>query len=148
MEARRDKRNYKPYPTTGYLLIADATKFGLGILNKETMDVAKIEATAKYFHKISKRFFTAESVKGKISTVKNQPYYVQRGLGFSDYVRGYEYYVIDGQQYFLTKSNIKYALVNPVKRTIDFLNIKQFNRLYFAVYLNVFADAGYVSDKK
>ena len=48
---------------------------------------------------IYKNIFVGSSLKGKWSSDSYQPYFMQVAFGFDDYVRGYEYYVIDGQDY-------------------------------------------------
>ena len=53
------------------------------------------------------RFFLGSSFKGKWSSNGYQPYFAQRGFGFDDYVRGYEYYVVDGQDFWLSKTVLK-----------------------------------------
>ena len=71
---------------------------------------------------------------------------MQKGLGYGDYLRGYEYYVIDGHNYGTFKTNLKYQLIKP--NTIDFNYFKsdKFDKLYYAFYVNAFFDAGYVKD--
>jgi hypothetical protein len=59
-------------------------------------------------------------------------------------VRGYEYYVIDGKDFILWKNNFKFALIPQRDITLDFIRSPKFNRVPYALYLNVFADAGYV----
>ena len=74
------------------------------------------------------RFFLGSALKGKWSSDGYQPYFAQRGLGFDDYVRGYEYYVIDGQDFWLTKTALKYALVKKTKFDIPYIKMQQFKK--------------------
>ncbi|MFN3589506.1 MAG: outer membrane protein assembly factor, partial [Spirosomataceae bacterium] len=67
------------------------------------------------------------------------------GLGFSaNLVRGYELNVIDGQTFFLGKTNFKYKLFDKVFDLSKLIKIKQFNTLPIASYATFYADAGYV----
>jgi outer membrane protein assembly factor BamA len=144
---RRDKRDSRPYPLRGYYLDADITKAGLGLLPNEQLDLWYFTATARKYFRISERFFFAAGVRGKISSKTDQPYYTQRGLGYSDYVRGYEYYVIDGQRFALGKAGIKYMIIKPHVKKLDLIRSEKFNTFHYALYAELFTDAGYVEDK-
>ena len=61
-------------------------------------------------------------------------------------IRGYEYYVIDGQRYFLTRNNIKFELMSKKVVQAGFIPLNKFNTIPFSFYLNLFFDAGYVRD--
>lgn len=141
-----DHRDYKPYPLKGWLYTLDATQTGLGILKDENFSFFKLESGIKFFNHFKGRWYGGYGLKGKWSSSTQQPYYVQKGLGYSDYIRGYEYYVIDGHNYGQVKTNLKYQLIKP--NTIDFNYFKndRFDKLSYAFYLNAFFDAGYVKD--
>jgi len=55
--------------------------------------------------------------------------------------------VIDGSDYVLSLYNFKIQVVKPRIYTIPFIGMEQFNRIHYAVYVNVFADAGYVNNE-
>jgi len=141
-----DHRDYKPYPLKGWIATLDATQTGLGILKDENFSFFKLETGLRFYNQFKGRWYGAYGIKGKWSSSTQQPYYVQKGLGYSDYLRGYEYYVIDGHNYATFKTNLKYQLIKP--NTIDFNYFKndRFDKLYYAFYLNAFFDAGYVKD--
>ena len=143
---KRDKRDFKAYPLKGYYFDLEAVKIGVGFL-PNSPDVLYFRSAFKKFWKLNDKFFYAASTKAKISANSNQPYYNQSGLGYGDLVRGYEYYVIDGQNWYLAQSNLKYQLISPRIQKIDFIPSEKFNTFHYAVYLNLFADAGYVRDK-
>ena len=82
-----------------------------------------------------------------MSGPKRQPYLQTIGLGYrNDLVRGYELYVIDGQDYALIKNELKFRLFS-IQKHFDWIPIKQFNTIPLAAYLNTFADAAYVQNK-
>lgn len=142
-----DHRDIKAYPLKGYLVGADVAQFGLGILPQESSEFLRTELEFRYYYSISRKWFTGFWLKTRLATSYLQPYYLQRGLGYgNDYVRGFEYYVIDGQQTFLTKFFIKYQLMAP--KTLEMgLGGDRFGKTHHAFYLNFFMDGGYVSDK-
>jgi hemolysin activation/secretion protein len=99
------------------------------------------------FWKLSKLFYLGTYWSGKFSAVRDQPYYYQRGLGYgSNFVRGYELYVIDGQSYGLIKNTLKFNLLPTKTVRVKFLKTEKFNKIHYALYLNWFLDVGYVDN--
>jgi outer membrane protein assembly factor BamA len=142
-----DHRDNRPYPLKGYLFGMELAQSGLGMLSQEDFSLFRMEPEVRVYFPIVDRFYGAFRLKGKVSSLTNQPYYLQRGLGYGmDYIRGYEFFVMDGQHYALFKSNIKYQMIKP--RTVDwgFLG-ERFTKFHYAVYLSGHADAGYVWDR-
>ena len=84
----------------------------------------------------------------KYSTKGNQPYFIEEALGYEDYVRGYEYYVIDGQSYWLSKTAIKYELIEKTAFAIPYVKMEQFNKAHYALYFGLFSDLAYVLDNQ
>ncbi|HKR05623.1 MAG TPA: BamA/TamA family outer membrane protein [Bacteroidia bacterium] len=144
----RDHRDFKIYPLKGYYFDFSVTKQGLGIL-KDEPDLLSLSSSVRKFWELSPRWHFAAGVKGKLSGQSFAPYYNSRGLGYgNDFVRGYEYYVINGQNYAVFKSNIKFTLIPEKVVHIKFVPLEKFNRIPFAFYLNVFADMGYAKDRQ
>jgi outer membrane protein assembly factor BamA len=144
----RDYRDSRAYPLKGRFFDVDVNKSGLGILAHEKIDMLYITSSLRGYWKLSDRFFASGSIRAKVSSRINQPYYLQRGLGYGeDYVRGYEYYAIDGQHFWLNKAAIKYELVKPRIQYIRFIPAQKFNTIPYAIYANIFIDHGYVYDK-
>ena len=144
---KSDFRDSRMYPLQGYYFELNAQHYGFGILPEEKIDVSNLLLTFKNFEKLSKRFYFSDGVKVKLSpNKKDEPYYVQGGLGWSNYVRGYEYYVIDGQSWALGKINLKYELVKPHVYSVNVPGFSKFNTFHYAFYANIFADGGYVKD--
>lgn len=146
---KREKRDNIGYPLTGYLFDLSIDQEGLGLLNKPDIMVSEAFATFNWHQKLGGRWYYAFGVKGKTTFLNADqlPYYYQRGLGYgSAFIRGYELHVIDGQHYGLYKSNIKFNLVK--KRTLDagLGGVDSFDKFHYSVFLNAFADAGYVVD--
>jgi hypothetical protein len=127
------------------LLIAGVSKFGIS-KNSDVNQLNLAAAYTKYFPVVGK-FYSDVSVSGKLSLPRLQPYTLTSGLGFrNSLVRGYELYVIDGQNYGLLRTNLKYQLLN---RTFDLkrlVKIKQFSTLPVAAYMTTYLDIGYVKN--
>ena len=145
-----DHRDSKAYPLRGYQAVFVTNKLGLGILADEKLDVMYVEASFKKYWGPAKkegRCYFVTGVKGKWSSLGYQPYYVQRGLGYGDYVRGYEYYVIDGQRYGMAKMEFRYELVKPRIQKVNALGFEKFNTFHYAFYLSGFSDFGYAHNR-
>lgn len=145
---RHDRRDYKIYPLKGYLFDFIAVKNGLGLLRNEP-DLLILQSQIKYYHQLANRWYIASSVKGKLSGQSEAPYFNQKGFGFgNDFVRGYEYYVVPGQNWFLNRNSLKFALLpqRVVELPISFL--KKFRTIPYAFYLNANFDMGYARDRQ
>lgn len=142
----RDFRNSKQYPLKGYLLDFEVIKLGIGVLNKEKVDITNFFLTAKGYVQVANRIYCSSGLKTKISSTVNHPYYVQKGLGWRDYIRGYEYYVIDGGRYALAKAGLKYEIIKPHIKNVP-LPLNKFNTFHYALYFGLYGDMGYVEDR-
>lgn len=143
---RYDKRDNKGYPLKGVLLQAEFYKYGTSFLGEKNLNVTYISAYIKNYFRLYYKWYFASQFKFKYTLTKDLPYYFQQGLGYENFVRGYEYYIVDGQHFGLFKSNLKYNLIKPKTYPIDFLKSTNFYMFHYAVYLNLFFDAGYVTD--
>ena len=140
-----DHRDIKYYPLKGWYADLELNKSGLGFMFEKPVDIAWAKTTTRYYFPIAARWFGGLSFIGKISTAAWQPYFLIKGLGYNrDYVRGYEYNVIDGKHYGLVRTNIKFALVPEQTYSIAFIPAPKFGLIHYAIYLTAFADAGYV----
>jgi outer membrane protein assembly factor BamA len=144
---RYDKRDNKGYPLKGTLVQGEFHKNGLSLFDEKNMNVAWITAYSKNYFWLGHRWFAASQLRFKYTLTKNLPYFFQQGLGYENFVRGYEYYVIDGQHFGLLKTNLKFNILQPRTHAIKPLVRTNFYMFHYAAYLNVFFDAGYVWDK-
>lgn len=145
---KNDHRDYKPYPLKGHYFDTEINKFGLGLIPYEKISVFYIKSTLRNYWQIYRNWYAATGITTKISDNGDQPYYMLRGLGYiRDFVRGYEYYVIDGENFFLLKANIKYQLVKPAIFNIGFIKTEKFSKVPYTFYINLFTDWAYVKNK-
>ena len=143
-----DKRDYRSYAMNGYFFEMEATKLGIGLLNNEP-NLIEITAGIRKFQSLSKRFNIQASVKGRVVQKEDAPYFNQRALGYSaDYIRGYDYYVINGQNFLLMRSNLRYTLMQTHVYELPVINSNKFKKVPLALYLNGFYDSGYVTDNR
>ncbi len=140
---KRDTRNFKSYPTTGYYFDFQIVKDGMGIMDKKLNALSFSSQIRKYWQ-LSDRFYFSGSVKTML-TVKPSPYYFYNTVGFSnDFIRGYELYVINGQNSLLMKTQLRYALVKNKIFKFNAIPADKFNKIPLAIYLGAFFDSGYI----
>ncbi len=142
-----DKRDSKNYPLSGYDIEAEIKKYGLNLSANEINTLSFIFLAEK-FGKINNRFYYGGGLKTRYFTTSTTPFYIARGLGFNnDYVRGYEPYLISGNNFVVAKSNIKWQIFKPKIFKVPYLKWDKFNTIPYAIYLTSYVDAGYIQDK-
>ena len=138
---KNDHRDVQYYPLNGWYFDLE---FNHSLPYWFTHDTYIKSIFRKYFQ-FTDRWFYAFSLLGKLSFESQQPHYLQKGLGYGkEFVRGYEYYVVDGQHYLVFKNNLKFAIIPQRVEKLNFLRSNKFNTVPLALYGNVFADLGYV----
>lgn len=142
-----DHRDARYFPLHGYLADFEITRHGLGLLPAEDINVTFVAASVRKWFEVSERIFAGAMVRGRWLPKPDPPYYHQRAFGFSAYVRGFEYYVIDGQSYVVTKSALRYQLLKPHVFKLKWLPMEKFNTFHLAIYGGIFCDGGYVEDR-
>ncbi len=142
-----DKRDSKNYPLEGSLFSARFKKSGLGI-NKDGIDLGNISLLHKKYYDLKNRFYFAHSLRTELALNNNQPYLLQNGLGYSSSfaIRAYEYYVIDGQNIGLAKTQLKYQLIRPKVASIPYIPYEKISEFHYSLYIGVFGDLAYVED--
>ena len=144
---KSDHRDAHYYPLKGYYFDLILEKDGLSLLHHETTNIFSLNCNLRKYWQLYPRWYFSAGGTLKFSTPPEQPYFLQKGLGYGrEFIRGYEYYVIDGQHYAFIKTNVKFALLPERNMHLGFLKSGKFNPLHYAFYVNLFGDAGYVID--
>lgn len=143
-----DQRDNRIYPLSGSQTIFRAEHHGFAPLDGGDVDLTTFYGGYLRAWRLGERWSMGGSVRGKTSIGPGVPYYIQQALGYDDYVRGYEYYVIDGEHFGLGKANVLWALLTPREYMFERMKNDNFKTLYLAIYLNAFADFGYVWDSR
>lgn len=140
-----DHRDFKTFPLKGFYFDILIEKLGLGFFNNSPINIYNAKVNYRKYWTFSKRFFFASGATARIGNKGDHPYFINYGVGYGrDFVRGYEYYVIDGQNYGLLKTDFKFALVPQKVTVLKFIPTDKFNKIPWAVYLSLFNDFGYV----
>jgi outer membrane protein assembly factor BamA len=142
-----DFRDIKAYPLIGYFNKLSITQNGLNTFSNDISPMFSLENSHRRYWSIDDRWYFAAGLNAKLSFAKEYPYFLQQGLGYKDdFVRGYEYYVVDAQHFAVLKTNLKYNIIPQRVRRISFIPGNKFGLVHYAMYVNLFADAGYTYD--
>ncbi len=143
-----DNRNFRYYPLEGNYLKIATQKRGLGIFN-EVNTFSITPQFRQYFNFGKQKKWSTETIlKGQVSIItKKPPFYLNKALGYNeDYIRGYEYYVIDGLHFGYLKSGLRYELINRYVNLGKVMPIKSLKTIPVRAYLKLNGDLGYVDD--
>jgi outer membrane protein assembly factor BamA len=146
-EYRRDKRDIMVYPLKGYFFSFQIKKRGLGIF-KDINQLWLTNRTAIY-QKFGKRWSLGLLGEGRYSVFRHKdPYYQQEALGYLDsYVRAYQYYVINGQDYLFFRSDLNFKILD-YKIPLDESSENTYSKsLPIHLHARLHADYGYVWDR-
>ncbi|QQR85227.1 MAG: BamA/TamA family outer membrane protein [Flavobacteriales bacterium] len=144
-----DRRDVRVFPRRGHFADLRVLRNGLGLLDEQAPNTTTVFASVNKWLPVRERYTFNASVRGKATFGGPVPYFTQEGLGYSsNAVRGFEYYVIDGQHWLLGRANIVYTLVKPLVRRAEFMPLEEFRTFNLALYLHAFVDAGHVWDAR
>jgi len=145
---KHDFRDFKPYPLKGYYFDIRIMKTGLGLLSDD-INQFYFDFNLDHYFNIWKRWYFAYGFSGRVTFTDNfQPYFLAEGIGLSGFdIRGYELYLINGQNIGIFKSNLKFTIIPQTNFNIKFLKSEKFNKVFYALYTNLFFDMGYAQDK-
>ena len=138
-----ENRDNNVYPLEGYYLNFEIGKY---FELKSPINHYELNSHLERHIKISDNFYSGTSLRTRITSSNQQVYFATQTLGFDDYVRGYEFYVIDGEDYYLSKTAIKYALIDKKNLDIPYVKKKQFSKAHFSIYATIFSDLGYTKN--
>jgi outer membrane protein assembly factor BamA len=143
----RDRRDSRAFTRAGQFQELKVDRYGLGLLDRAAPNITTLFVTTKHWFALLPKWTLGLSGRGKY-TLGTPPYHAQEGLGYGNFVRGYEYYVIDGQHFALGKANLVFQLLKPRTYRMEGVPVEAFRTLYLALYLNVYSDLGYVWDSR
>jgi outer membrane protein assembly factor BamA len=128
------------YPQRGKIFVASLFNRGLGLSSKVAM--TSFDFTLKQYMQ-HKRINFALQVFAKCKLPFKQPYFNQRMLGYNDlYLRGLEYYVVDGVVAGLSKFTVSTKILQT-NVPLPF-RVKNISRIPLSIFMKTYGDLGYV----
>jgi outer membrane protein assembly factor BamA len=129
------------YPLKGYATSVLLLKRGLqleGGINRFT-----VRTTYNRYFSYAHNWYSGVRLTAQAEVPFKQPYINQKALGYQDdYLRGDEYFAIDGVAFGLARFDLKKKLLHF--NVPAFSKSKTYNKLPFTIYGKIFSDAGYV----
>ena len=145
----RDRRDVRPFPLMGDFFDLTIEKLGIG-----NEDVDRLNISSRYvrFFPLGRggreaRFNLAVDAGVKTDIERSlAPYFNLRGLGYDEaFLRGYQYYVVDGLDYVYLKSTLR-ARVLSTTLDIPKAPVRRLQSIPFALYLGAHGDVGGAND--
>jgi outer membrane protein assembly factor BamA len=138
-----DRRDIAAYPLKGHFFLGEISQSGL--TRAEDVHQTTVGAYYSLYQPLGKKFYGSMGLRGRMITPGRQPYPNYRAIGYGfDYLRGYEYNVVDGQHFALAKLTLKRELFSVEQQVPIPFGLTQFQTLPIAMYLTAYGDAGYV----
>jgi hypothetical protein len=139
---RRERRDNRFYPIKGNYLETEIQKLGLGIFN----DLNKLYTSLTYAHyfPFSERLNLEMRITGQREWIRGQhPYFGLEALGYGeDYVRGYEFYVIDGTDFLLSRNSLRFKFFDKLFDLKKKMPVKSYRIFPVTLWLTFNADIG------
>jgi hypothetical protein len=135
--------NYIPYPTKGTSLEFEFLKRGIG----KGTDLTQVQVRLGKYFKLPYKLYISSIVEANLKLPFDQPFFNQSFLGYNDsYLRGLEYYVIDGVAGGFIRNTIGKEIYSLNFKTG--LRSKTYGSIPFKFYIKAYGDAGFVYNKQ
>lgn len=141
-----DHRDIRPYPLSGWRAIGEFRWNGL--LPSDDLHVGRFFGQLDKYFQLSKWLSLETILRGRFSYPRRKiPWSNNQGLGYGgSFVRGFEYYVIDGLDYGLIRSSWHIRLLSKQLNLGKFMPVKAYRILPLSIYLSLNADTGWAND--
>lgn len=134
------------YPLTGTVAGVTVVKRGFGLAGSVNM-VSVDAAYIRYLSHFHNRLYSTIQLYGKLKAPFKLAYINQRSLGYGEvYLRGQEYYVIDGSMAAVAKYTVKKKLLS-FKIPFPF-HIRQLPNIPFTFFAKAYGDLGYAYSER
>lgn len=131
------------YPRKGLKIVGSAAS-RWGFEGMKYQALASIELGL--FQRLSNRLLSSVVLRGRTTFTQQQPYFMQTAMGYkSNYVRGYEYYVVEANHFAIGRLSLKYE---AMRKRFDNLPFQYLPMLPVWVYPKIFIDCGYAANNK
>lgn len=133
------------YPLKGMLFQAEAEKMGIGPLSD--FDHIRLRLRIAQYWTLSPKTYGSLGLRAQVKMSSDQPYANQKAMGYQeDYLRGLEYYVVDGTGFFIAKSTVRKE-VYEFKVHVPLLP-KKVSTVPIRLMAKIYADGGYAYSKQ
>jgi outer membrane protein assembly factor BamA len=142
---KHDTRDIRPYPAHGHVFNLWTGYDGFGSIGAPNRWSAEAEIW-QYFAIGKKTSVETALQVHKTLWATQIPYYNRVGLGYGDYIRGYDSYVQDGQDWVFAKAAVRTNLIDYMYDFGTVMPIKSIRYMPVRVYATWSVDGAYVRD--
>jgi len=141
-----DRREFTFYPEAGYQVGFNIKKEGLGIFNE--YNNLLFEIRGEYYWNYKSKLIFANIAKAKTNIIRDKIAFANNtGLGYNgNVVSGYELFVVDGTDFILTKSSLRWKIIDKVFNLNEYMPLRQFKLMNMKIYFSLNTDTGYVNE--
>ncbi|OON71152.1 hypothetical protein B0919_00965 [Hymenobacter sp. CRA2] len=141
-----NRRNTFAYPLTGsYLQASLGQRF---FLSSSSAPLTTASLTYARYFDLGHGFYYSAGGEGRLRLSRRLAYADSHALGFRQaLVRGYDAFVIDGRHYGVLRQGFSLRLFDAGRLNVPVLNDARLDRIPLVLYLNTFADAGFVAER-
>jgi outer membrane protein assembly factor BamA len=137
---KADYRDNRYYPLNGFYAETEAGYF-------TDIDLPysqrSLRTSLRGYVPLVKNLYAASEFTFRFTGPLIKPYYLQNALGYNrEFIRGYEYLVIEAPHYWIFKSHLKYAAVPLTTFKVPFIGSEKFNTIPLSIYAGPHFDAG------
>jgi outer membrane protein assembly factor BamA len=143
---KRDLRNIRVFPTKGSLFEMTVKKNGLNIFSEPDVSNFSVKLEISKYSLLNKRISIANHVTLNYKSERKHSFFLSSAVGYESNIRGYEYYVINGSDFFLTKHSLNFQLFPEHVFYLKKIPYPKFNKLLIKMYFGIFVDAAYVKN--
>lgn len=135
--------NYMPYPLKGFRLDLNVVRRGLG----GDMNLWMLGVRAAKYWALPSHFYFSVLADANLKFPFDQPFYNQQMMGYGDsFLRGLEYYVVDGVAGGMIRNTLSRQLVKFRLKTG--LSSKTYASIPFRIMAKMYADMGYAYNRQ
>ncbi len=141
-----DKRDVRPYPMRGYRFAASFQAMGFG--RKGDLRARYLSAEYQPYRRLTDRTSIGFDLKARVALARQkQPYYNSTALGYlSDFIRGYELYVMDGLDYAYAKTNLRIRVADKKIQPPGWFRSDRIRHIPARLFLSLHHETAYVNN--
>jgi hypothetical protein len=141
-----DHRDIRPYPLSGWRAIGEFRWNGL--LPSDDLHVGRVFAQLDKYVPLAKWLSLELIMRGRFSYPRKQlPWSNYQGLGYGgSFIRGFEYYVVDGLDFAVLRSSWHIRLLSKQYNLGKFMPVKAYKKIPLSIYLALNTDLGWAND--
>ena len=140
-----DRRIYTLYPEGGFYLFFNAKKEGVGLFGD--VDNLNLSGGVEIHTPIVGSLILGNRIRGKTNLSRDRPAFANNtAIGWDqDIVGGYELYVLDGLDFFISRNRLRVQLYEQNMKTMELVP-KQFQKVNVGLYFRLNFDIAYVNE--